>query len=41
MWIKVVLKTAKRIKDLDIANPITQDTLSIVVDIAKEVIKPF
>ncbi|MED4299733.1 hypothetical protein P9204_04375 [Geobacillus stearothermophilus] len=35
------VRTGKRIREIDMANPITQDTVSFLIDVAKEIIKPF
>lgn len=35
------LKGATKISKTDLSNPLTQDTVSFIVDIAKEIIKPF
>lgn len=35
------LKGASKITKTDLNNPLTQDTVSMIVDIAKEIIKPF
>jgi hypothetical protein len=35
------LRAGKRINEIDLTNPITQDTASFVIDVLKEVIKPF
>ncbi|WP_156484080.1 hypothetical protein [Geobacillus thermoleovorans] len=34
-------KTTRKVNDVDISNPLTQDTISFMVDVVKEIIKPF
>jgi hypothetical protein len=35
------LRAGKRVSEIDLTNPITQDTASFVIDVLKEIIKPF
>jgi hypothetical protein len=35
------LRAGKRVSEIDLTNPLTQDTVSFVIDVLKEVIKPF
>ena len=35
------LKGATKISKTDLSNPINQDTVAFIVDVVKEVIKPF
>ncbi|QPA33383.1 hypothetical protein [Thermaerobacillus caldiproteolyticus] len=35
------LRAGKRISEIDMSNPLTQDTASFIIDVLKEVIKPF
>jgi hypothetical protein len=34
-------RAGKRINEIDLTNPLTQDTASFVIDVLKEIIKPF
>lgn len=36
-----VVKGATKISKTDLSNPLSQDTVAFIVDIAKEIIKPF
>lgn len=35
------VRAGKRISEIDMTSPLTQDTVSFVVDMIKEIIKPF
>jgi hypothetical protein len=35
------LRAGKRVSEIDLTNPLTQDTVSFVIGVLKEVIKPF
>jgi hypothetical protein len=35
------LRSGKRVSEIDLTNPLTQDTVSFVIDVLKEIIKPF
>lgn len=38
---EVGIKASQRIGKIDVTDPMTQDTASMIIDIAKEIIKPF
>lgn len=38
---EVSIKAGQRIGKIDATDPMTQDTASMIIDIAKEIIKPF
>jgi hypothetical protein len=35
------LRAGKRVSEIDLTNPLTQDTVSFAIDVLKEIIKPF
>lgn len=39
--VEIGLRRGKKIQEIDPASPITADTLQFVLDVAKEIVKPF